>query len=53
MPVALYKNNGFDCMCSTGEQEKTYRGSVSVEPLETRLMYFDLILIKEIKASSW
>ena len=46
MPVALYKKNGFDFMCSTEEQEKTYRGIVSDKPVKTRLMYFDLILSK-------
>ena len=37
---------GFDFMFSTEEQEKSYRGIVSDKPLKTRLMYFDLILIK-------
>ena len=40
------KKNGFDFMFSTEEQEKSYRGIVSDKPLKTRLMYFDLILIK-------
>lgn len=44
--VAFYKKNGFDFMFSTEEQEKSYRGIVSDKPLKTRLMYFDLILIK-------
>ena len=46
VPVAFYKNNGFDFMFSTEEQEKNYRGIVSDDPLKTRVMYFDLILIK-------
>ena len=46
VPVAFYKKNGFDFMFSTEEQEKSYRGIVSDKPLKTRLMYFDLILIK-------
>ena len=46
VPVAFYKKNGFDFMFSTEEQEKSYRGIVSDKTLKTRLMYFDLILIK-------
>ena len=46
VPMAFYKKNGFDFMFSTEEQEKSYRGIVSDKPLKTRLMYFDLILIK-------
>ena len=46
VPVAFYKKNGFDFMFSTEEQEKSYRGIVSDKPLKTRLLYFDLILIK-------
>ena len=46
IPVAFYKKNGFDFMFSTEEQEKSYRGIVSDAPLKTRLMFFDLILIK-------
>ena len=49
VPVAFYKKNGFDFMFSTEEQEKSYRGIVSDKPLKTRLMYFDLILIKQVK----
>lgn len=46
IPVAFYRKNGFDFMFSTEEQEKSYRGIVSDTPLKTRLMFFDLILIK-------
>ena len=46
IPVSFYKKNGFDFMFSTEEQEKAYRGIVSDMPLKTRLMFFDLILIK-------
>lgn len=46
IPVSFYKKNGFDFMFSTEEQEKAYRGIVSDKPLRTRLMFFDLILIK-------
>lgn len=46
IPIAFYKKNGFDFMFSTEEQEKSYRGIVSDIPLKTRLMFFDLILIK-------
>ena len=46
IPLAFYKKNGFDFIFSTEEQEKDYRKIVSDEPLRTRLMFFDLILIK-------
>ena len=46
IPLAFYKKNGFDFIFSTEEQEKDYRKIVSNEPLRTRLMFFDLILIK-------
>ena len=46
VPIAFYKKNGFDFMFSTEEQEKSYRGIVSDMPLKTRLMFFDLVLIK-------
>lgn len=46
VPLSFYKRNGFDFMFNTEEQEKTYRGITSDMPLKTRLMFFDLILIK-------
>lgn len=46
VPISFYKKNGFDFMFSTEVQEKAYRGIVSGMPLKTRLMFFDLILIK-------
>ena len=46
IPLAFYKKNGFDFIFSTEEQEKDYRKIVSDEPLRTRLMFFDLILIR-------
>ena len=46
IPLAFYKKNGFDFIFSTEEQEKDYRKIVSDEQLKTRLMIFDLILIK-------
>lgn len=46
IPIAFYKKNGFDFMFSTEEQEKKYRQFVSDSPLKTRLMFFDLIVIK-------
>ena len=46
IPLAFYKKNGFDFIFSTEEQEKDYRKIVSDNPLRTRLMFFDLILIK-------
>ena len=44
--MGFYKKNGFEFMFSTEEQEKSYRGITSEAPLKTRLMFFDLILIK-------
>lgn len=46
IPLAFYKKNGFDFIFSTEEQEKNYRQIVSDSPLKTRLMFFDLIVIK-------
>ncbi len=45
IPISYYKNNGFDFIFSTEEQEKEYRNIVEDSPLKTRLMYFDLIRI--------
>lgn len=46
VPLAFYRRNGFDFMFSTEEQEKAYRNIVSDQPLKTRLMFFDLIVIR-------
>lgn len=46
VPLAFYKKNGFDFIFSTEEQEKNYRQIISDSPLKTRLMFFDLIVIK-------
>lgn len=44
-PLTFYKKNGFNFLFSTEEQEKEYRNIASSYPLETRLMFFDLIRI--------
>lgn len=44
-PLTFYKNNGFDFIFSTEEQEKDYRNIQSDSPLKTRLMFFDLMRI--------
>lgn len=44
-PLTFYKKNGFNFLFSTEEQEKKYRNIASSYPLETRLMFFDLIRI--------
>ena len=41
----FYQKNGFKLLFSTEEQEKEYRNISSAHPLETRLMFFDLIRI--------
>ena len=45
--VGYYKSNGFEFLFSTEEQEKSYGGLEDSEKLKTRLMYFDLILLKQ------
>ena len=45
IPISYYKKNGFDFMFGSEEQEKEYRYIEDDEPLNTRLMYFDLIRI--------
>ena len=44
-PIKYYKNNDFDFLFSTEEQEKEYMGLQGEEQLKTRLMYFDLIVL--------
>ena len=46
VPLAFYLKNGFDFVFSTEEQEKEYRCIISDSKLKTRLMFFDLIVIK-------
>lgn len=45
-PTAFYQRNGFDFVFSTEEQEKKYRNIDSDAALRTRLMFFDLMLVK-------
>lgn len=45
-PCKYYSDNEFISLFSTEEQEKEYTGIVSDAKLETRLMYYDLIILK-------
>ena len=45
IPINYYRNNGFDFMFSTEEQEKLYRHIMVPGQLHTRLMFFDLMQI--------
>lgn len=45
-PLKYYSDNEFISLFSTEEQEKEYTGIVSDAKLETRLMYYDLIILK-------
>lgn len=42
--LTFYENNGFQTVFSTEEQEKTYRHIEADVRLNTRLMYYDLML---------
>ncbi|MCB9186413.1 MAG: N-acetyltransferase [Flavobacteriales bacterium] len=44
-PLAYYLKNDFVFMFSTEEQEREYTEVPEGEPLKTRLMYFDLIVL--------
>ena len=44
-PLRYYRNNGFIDLFSTEEQEKEFTGIVEDQELETRLLFFDLILL--------
>ena len=41
--IRFYENNGFATVFSSEEQEKEYRHIAEDRPLNTRLMYFDLM----------
>ena len=41
--LSFYKRNGFNYLFSTEEQEREFRGIKPERPLNSRLMYFDLI----------
>lgn len=43
IPLSFYSKNGFEFIFNTEEQEKEYRHIKTETPLNTRLMYFDLI----------
>ncbi len=45
-PLKYYSSNEFIPLFSTEEQEKEYTGIDSDAKLETRLLYFDLIILK-------
>lgn len=46
-PIRYYSNNGFKFIFEEEEQEKTYSGIISEEPLHIRLKSFDLIVIHQ------
>jgi len=46
IPLHYYNKNGFETIFSTEEQEKDYLKTPKDKPLKTRLMYFDLIILK-------
>ena len=45
-PLNYYRQNDFEFLFSTEEQEKAYMGLDEKDELKTRLMYFDLIVLK-------
>ena len=45
--LKLYQNNEFKFLFSTEEQEREFRGLGPDKPLNSRLMYFDLIELKK------
>jgi hypothetical protein len=45
-PLRYYLSNGFEYLFSTEDQEREYTGTESHVNLKTRLMYYDLILLK-------
>ena len=48
--MAFYEQNGFTTVFSTEQQEKDYRHITSETPLNTRLMYYDLMkTVKEYR----
>lgn len=48
-PLRYYKKNKFIELFSSEEQEKEFTGVDLKEELKTRLLYFDLIVLKSIK----
>ncbi len=45
--MAFYEKNGFTTVFSTEQQEKEYRHLSSETSLNTRLMFYDLMLAAE------
>ena len=45
--LRFYQNNEFKFLFSTEEQEREFRGLATEKPLNSRLMYFDLIELKK------
>lgn len=45
-PINFYKKNGFELLFSTEQQEIDFLKLSGTDPLKTRLMYFDLIILK-------
>lgn len=46
-PLRYYSNNGFISLFTSENQEKEYTGLKELAELKTRLMYFDLIVLKK------
>ena len=46
--LTFYERNGFNYLFSTEEQEREFRGLKSDRPLNSRLMYFDLIELVKV-----
>ncbi|WP_335966922.1 GNAT family N-acetyltransferase [Galbibacter sp. PAP.153] len=46
-PLKYYENNGFKFLFSSEKQEKEFTGVLESEALKTRLMFFDLIVLKK------
>lgn len=45
-PLRYYRNNGFIDFFSTENQEKKFTGIQENQDLETRLLFFDLIILE-------
>lgn len=45
-PIEYYERNGFTHLFSTEDQEKEFTGLDNADTLHTRLMYFDLIVLR-------
>ena len=46
IPIRFYTRNGFEFLFSTEEQEKEFTNLHTDDFLETRLMHFDLIVLR-------